>query len=122
MPVMDGTEMLGRLKSNPDLKSIPVIMLTAEAGRENVLRIAKMGVRDYLVKPFKEDQIVERVGRIVELKQRGGSVKGPETVRRCPQFVVYRRQGGDPRSDQSRPSGYQLEHRWPERRAHSRSS
>jgi len=36
-------------------------MLTAEAGRENVLRIAKMGVRDYLVKPFKEDQIVDRV-------------------------------------------------------------
>jgi two-component system cell cycle response regulator len=47
-------------------------MLTAEAGRENVLRIARMGVRDYLVKPFKEDQIVERVSRIVELKNRGG--------------------------------------------------
>ena len=73
MPVMDGTEMLGRLKSTPELRSIPVIMLTAEAGRENVLRIAKLGVRDYLVKPFKEDQIVERVGRIVELKNRGGA-------------------------------------------------
>ena len=75
MPVMDGTEMLSRLKSNSDLRSIPVIMLTAEAGRENVLRIAKMGVRDYLVKPFKEDQIVERVGRVVELKNRVGTVK-----------------------------------------------
>jgi two-component system, cell cycle response regulator len=73
MPVMDGTEMLSRLKSTADLKSIPVIMLTAEAGRENVLRIARMGVRDYLVKPFKEDQIVERVSRIVELKNRGGT-------------------------------------------------
>ncbi len=72
MPVMDGTEMLSRLKSTADLKAIPVIMLTAEAGRENVLRIARMGVRDYLVKPFKEDQIVERVSRIVELKNRGG--------------------------------------------------
>jgi two-component system cell cycle response regulator len=40
-----------------------------------VLRIAKLGVRDYLVKPFKEDQIVERVGRIVELKSRGGASK-----------------------------------------------
>ena len=75
MPVMDGTEMLSRIRSNPDLRSIPVIMLTAEAGRENVLRIAKMGVRDYLVKPFKEDQIVERVGRVVELKNRVGTVK-----------------------------------------------
>ena len=60
MPVMDGTEMLGRLKSTPELRSIPVIMLTAEAGRENVLRIAKLGVKDYLVKPFKvvDGQIV----------------------------------------------------------------
>jgi two-component system cell cycle response regulator len=73
MPVMDGTEMLSRLKSSPELKSIPVIMLTAEAGRENVLRIARMGVRDYLVKPFKEEQIQERVNRIVELKARGGT-------------------------------------------------
>ena len=72
MPVMDGTEMLSRLKSTADLRAIPVIMLTAEAGRENVLRIARMGVRDYLVKPFKEDQIVERVSRIVDLKSRGG--------------------------------------------------
>lgn len=72
MPVMDGAEMLGKLKSNPLLKSIPVIMLTAEAGRENVLRIAKMGVRDYLIKPFKEEVLIERVGRVVELHTRGG--------------------------------------------------
>src|SRR6476469_7493602 len=51
MPIMDGVEMLSRLKSDPSLKPIPVVMLTAEAGRDNVLRIAKMGVRDYLVKP-----------------------------------------------------------------------
>jgi two-component system, cell cycle response regulator len=40
MPVMDGTEMLSRMKSTAALRSIPVIMFTAEAGRENVLRIA----------------------------------------------------------------------------------
>jgi two-component system cell cycle response regulator len=73
MPVMDGCEMLSRLRSNGETRSIPVVMLTAEAGRENVLRIAKMGVRDYLVKPFKEDQIVERVGRIVELRSHASS-------------------------------------------------
>ncbi len=70
MPVMDGFETLARLKADPDLKSIPVIMLTAESGRENVLRIAKQGVRDYLVKPFKENIIVERVGRVVNLQPR----------------------------------------------------
>ena len=73
MPVMDGYEALTKLKSDPALKAIPVVMLTAESGRENVLRIAKQGVRDYLVKPFKEDLIVERVGRIIDLKPKGTS-------------------------------------------------
>src|SRR4051794_7968977 len=68
MPVMDGSEMLAKLKGNAELKTIPVIMLTAEAGRENVVRIAKLGVRDYLIKPFKEEMLVDRVGRMVELR------------------------------------------------------
>ncbi len=71
MPIMDGYETLTKLKSDPDLKSIPVIMLTAESGKENVLRIAKQGVRDYLVKPFKEEMIIERVGRVIDLKPKG---------------------------------------------------
>jgi two-component system cell cycle response regulator len=70
MPVMDGVTMLTNLKANPELKSIPVIMLTAESGRDNVLHIAKLGVRDYLVKPFKEDQLLEKAGRIVSLQKK----------------------------------------------------
>lgn len=73
MPIMDGFEMLTKLKSDPELKPIPVIMLTAEAGRENVMKIAKQGVRDYLIKPFKEDLIIERVGRVIDLKPKGES-------------------------------------------------
>ncbi|HYC71880.1 MAG TPA: response regulator [Opitutaceae bacterium] len=68
MPVMDGVEMLTKLKSDPQLKGIPVMMLTAEGGRDNVLKIAKIGVRDYIVKPFKEDVLTEKAGRIIELK------------------------------------------------------
>ncbi|MBL9206856.1 MAG: response regulator [Opitutaceae bacterium] len=68
MPVMDGVEMLTKLKSDPALKAIPVIMLTAEGGRDNVLKIAKIGVRDYMVKPFREEVLVEKVGRIIDLK------------------------------------------------------
>jgi two-component system, cell cycle response regulator len=71
MPIMDGYEALTKLKSDPELRNIPVVMLTAEAGRENVLRIAKQGVRDYLVKPFKEDMIIDRVGRVIDLKPKG---------------------------------------------------
>lgn len=71
MPVMDGVEMLTKLKSDPNLKSIPVIMLTAEAGRENVMKIAKIGVRDYIVKPFKENVLVDKVSRVVDLRPAG---------------------------------------------------
>ncbi len=68
MPVMDGVEMLTKLKADPTLKAIPVMMLTAEGGRDHVLKIAKIGVRDYLVKPFKEDVLIEKVGRVIDLK------------------------------------------------------
>lgn len=68
MPVMDGVTMLTKLKENPDIKHIPVIMLTAESGRENVAYIAKLGVRDYLVKPFQDTQLIEKVQRVIQLQ------------------------------------------------------
>ena len=70
MPVMDGVTMLTKLKEDPALKMIPVIMLTAESGRDNVLHIARLGVRDYLVKPFKEEQLIEKAGRVVSLQKK----------------------------------------------------
>ncbi len=70
MPVMDGVTMLGHLKQNPALKDIPVIMLTAEHGHQNVTTIVNLGVRDYLVKPFKDEQIVEKVAAVVPLAPR----------------------------------------------------
>jgi len=68
MPVMDGVEMLTKIKSDAQLKGIPIMMLTAEGGKDNVLKVAKIGVRDYIVKPFKEDVLIEKAGRIIELK------------------------------------------------------
>lgn len=68
MPIMDGVEMLTKLKADTILRPIPVVMLTAEAGRESVMKIAKLGIRDYMVKPFKEDVLLEKVGRIIDLR------------------------------------------------------
>jgi two-component system cell cycle response regulator len=70
MPVMDGIAMLARLRADPELKTIPVIMLTAESDRETVRQIAKLGVSDYLMKPFKENQLLERVGRLITLRKK----------------------------------------------------
>lgn len=70
MPVMTGVEMLEKLKANPALQKIPVIMLTAESGKDNVMQIVKMGVKNYIVKPFKGEQLIERAQNVVELKVR----------------------------------------------------
>ncbi|MDY6972028.1 MAG: response regulator, partial [Thermodesulfobacteriota bacterium] len=68
MPIMNGIEMLDKLKCEPDLKDIPVIMLTAESGKDNVMKIVKMGVKDYIVKPFKGEQLIERAEKLLKLE------------------------------------------------------
>jgi DNA-binding response OmpR family regulator len=79
MPVMNGVEMLDRMKTDADLKNIPVIMLTAESGKDNVLNIVKKGVKDYMVKPFKGDDLIERVKKIVTLEPKTEEVAEEKT-------------------------------------------
>ncbi len=94
MPVMTGIEMLSRLKEEHDLKDIPVIMLTAESGKDNVMQIVKMGVKDYIVKPFKGEQLIERVSKILQLNQTAdadddkSSQNGPNFFQVDGQFVI----------------------------------
>lgn len=89
MPIMDGVEMLTKLKSDPATRSAPVIMLTAEAGREMVLKIAKLGIRDYIVKPFKEEVLTEKVGRIIDLRPLSETVRKRKTLEdECNVLVV----------------------------------
>jgi len=70
MPVMNGIEMLDKLKAESALKNIPVIMLTAESGKDNVMKIVKMGVKDYMVKPFKGEQLIDRVKSFLTLEEK----------------------------------------------------
>ena len=67
MPVMTGVEMLERLKGEQELKEIPVIMLTAESGKEAVTKAVRMGIKDYIVKPFKGPELVERIQKHIRL-------------------------------------------------------
>jgi two-component system cell cycle response regulator len=77
MPIMDGFEVLTRLRADPELRATPVIMMTTLSDRETVTKIARLGVRDYLVKPFKEELLLERLGRVVSLKSKTeNGVKG----------------------------------------------
>jgi CheY-like chemotaxis protein len=82
MPVMNGIEMLDRLKSETDLKDIPVIMLTAESGKDNVMQIVQKGVNDYIVKPFKGEDLLARVEKIFKLTPKPAEEDGESSSRK----------------------------------------
>ena len=69
MPVMDGIEMLRKLRSSPRGKDMKVLMLTAESSKENIVEIAKLGVTNYIVKPFTNDQLIEKIQGIIKINK-----------------------------------------------------
>jgi len=69
MSVMDGYEVLRRVKEDENLKSIPVIMLTARAQERDVVKGIDMGAEDYITKPFHPAELLARVKRILGKKK-----------------------------------------------------
>lgn len=65
MPVMDGYAFLENIKQSPEFKNIPVIMLTARAGLQDRLKALRIGVDDYLLKPFVEDELKARLSNLL---------------------------------------------------------
>jgi CheY-like chemotaxis protein len=59
LPGMDGIEFLRRIKADPNLKSIPVVMLTTSAGEKEIVESYNCGVNSYIVKPVDFDQFVK---------------------------------------------------------------
>ena len=57
MPVMDGFALLTALKAHPELRHLPVVVLSARTGPDDRLRALRIGVDDYLTKPFRTDQL-----------------------------------------------------------------
>ncbi|MGA4579836.1 response regulator [Limisphaera sp. VF-2] len=77
MPVMDGVTMLTKLKETPELRAIPVVMITAESSWDSFQHFTRLGARDYLVKPFREDELLQAVSRIVVLSPKPGGTLEP---------------------------------------------
>lgn len=61
MPGLDGLGVAAELKKSPDLKSIPIIFLTAKTGATDVIKGIQSGARHYITKPFKIDDVVAKV-------------------------------------------------------------
>jgi signal transduction histidine kinase/DNA-binding response OmpR family regulator len=66
MPVMDGYQLLTALKSNAETSDIPVIMLTARAEKDERLRALRIGVDDYITKPFENEELRIRIANLLK--------------------------------------------------------
>lgn len=66
MPVMDGLSMLKAIRANPALCHLPVLMVTAEAKKENIIAAAQAGANGYVVKPFTAATLDEKLTKIFE--------------------------------------------------------
>ncbi|MDK9793284.1 response regulator [Vibrio sp. D431a] len=65
MPTLNGVEMVQQMRKMPDLKDIPVLMVTAEAKREQIIYAAQSGVNGYIVKPFTGATLKEKIDKIM---------------------------------------------------------
>lgn len=66
MPNMDGLTLLQTIRSTPHLKHLPVLMITAEAKKENIIAAAQAGASGYIVKPFTAGTLSEKLTKIFE--------------------------------------------------------
>ncbi len=66
MPNMTGLELLANIRQDPMLKDLPVLMVTAEAKRENIISAAQAGATGYIVKPFTASTLEEKLNKIFE--------------------------------------------------------
>lgn len=65
MPEMDGLTFVKTLRANPQYNKIPIIMVTTEAAKKEILEAIKSGVTDYIVKPFTPETLKEKIEKVI---------------------------------------------------------
>ncbi|WP_298440412.1 chemotaxis response regulator CheY [uncultured Ferrimonas sp.] len=66
MPGMQGIDLLRAIRADDNLKHLPVLMVTAEAKREQIIMAAQAGVNGYIVKPFTATTLKEKLEKVFE--------------------------------------------------------
>jgi len=66
MPEMDGMDFLRKVRALPEYKNLPIIMVTSESAKYNVIEALQNGATDYIVKPVQEKVFIERVSEILQ--------------------------------------------------------
>lgn len=88
MPRMDGLAFTEEIKTDLCTSHIPVILLTAKAGRESKLEGLQTGADDYLPKPFDEEELMIRVKNLLDQRKRMGMKFGKEIIRLSPEEIM----------------------------------
>ena len=70
MPLVNGLELLRRIRENDELKETPVIMLTARRQERDIVGALDLGASDFLSKPFMPDELIARLSRLVGSNRR----------------------------------------------------
>ncbi|MDD2932470.1 MAG: chemotaxis response regulator CheY [Methylotenera sp.] len=73
MPNMDGLTLLQNIRADAELAKIPVLMVTAEAKKENIIAAAQAGANGYVVKPFTAATLDEKLSKIFEKLEKAGA-------------------------------------------------
>lgn len=66
MPGMTGIDLLKAVRNDPDMANLPVLLVTAEAKKEQIIEAAQAGVNGYIVKPFNVSTLKEKIEKIFE--------------------------------------------------------
>lgn len=67
LPYMDGFELIQRIRAKVDWREVPIIMLTSKSQESSIVRALDAGASDYIVKPFRPEELVARVRRFVRV-------------------------------------------------------
>ncbi len=70
MPNLTGIELVQEIRKDPNLKHIPIMMVTAEAKKENIILALKSGVNNYIVKPFTPENVKAKIEAIFSPKSK----------------------------------------------------
>ncbi len=69
MPEMSGLETLRKIRSTPECAQLPVIMCTSVAEKEQVMEAIKAGATNYVVKPFKPDDLQKKIESVIKIEK-----------------------------------------------------
>lgn len=65
MPEMDGLTFVTNVRSDPELQSLPILMVTTRSVKEDIMQAIKAGVNNYIVKPFTPETIAEKINQVL---------------------------------------------------------